>query len=124
MVWPLSGKTTRSRLEILTVCSARGASVYTLSDDASDAEAAALALRENKSDFIAGLPVSERPVRPHVTLGRARRRRPVPSEVVAGLDVPRARWTAEQVEVVESVLGQGPARYVAHAALPLGGRGV
>ena len=40
--------------------SARGASVYTLSDDASDAEAAALALRENKSDFIAGLPVSER----------------------------------------------------------------
>lgn len=40
--------------------SARGASVYTLSDEASDAEAAALANRENKSDMIAGLPVSER----------------------------------------------------------------
>jgi len=39
--------------------SARGASVYTLSNDASDAEAEALAQRENKSDFIAGLPVSE-----------------------------------------------------------------
>ncbi len=35
--------------------SARGLSVYTLSDEASDAEAAALAARENKSDIIAGV---------------------------------------------------------------------
>ena len=37
----------------------RGASVYTLSEKASDKEAAALASRENKSDIIAGLDLSE-----------------------------------------------------------------
>jgi N-acetylmuramoyl-L-alanine amidase len=36
----------------------RGASVYTLSDTASDAEAAALAARENRADIIAGLDLS------------------------------------------------------------------
>jgi len=38
--------------------SLRGASVYTLSDTASDAEAAALARKENKSDVIAGADLS------------------------------------------------------------------
>jgi N-acetylmuramoyl-L-alanine amidase len=38
---------------------ARGASVYTLSDKASDAEAEALANKENKSDVIAGVDLSE-----------------------------------------------------------------
>jgi N-acetylmuramoyl-L-alanine amidase len=38
---------------------ARGASVYTLSDNASDAEAAALAAKENKSDVIAGVDLSK-----------------------------------------------------------------
>jgi N-acetylmuramoyl-L-alanine amidase len=37
----------------------RGASVYTLSEKASDAEAAALAGRENKSDIIAGVDLSK-----------------------------------------------------------------
>jgi N-acetylmuramoyl-L-alanine amidase len=37
---------------------ARGASVYTLSDKASDAEAEALATKENKSDVIAGVDLS------------------------------------------------------------------
>ncbi len=37
----------------------RGASVYTLSDKASDAEAAALAAKENKADIIAGINLSE-----------------------------------------------------------------
>lgn len=37
----------------------RGASVYTLSEKASDAEAAALAGRENKSDIIAGVDLSQ-----------------------------------------------------------------
>lgn len=37
----------------------RGASVYTLSDNASDAEAAALATQENKSDIIAGVDLSK-----------------------------------------------------------------
>ena len=36
----------------------RGASVYTLSDTASDAEAAALAARENRADIIAGIDLS------------------------------------------------------------------
>jgi N-acetylmuramoyl-L-alanine amidase len=36
----------------------RGASVYTLSEDASDAEAAALAAKENKADVIAGVDLS------------------------------------------------------------------
>jgi N-acetylmuramoyl-L-alanine amidase len=38
---------------------ARGASVYTLSDKASDAEAEALATKENKSDVIAGVDLSQ-----------------------------------------------------------------
>ena len=38
---------------------ARGASVYTLSDNASDAEAEALAAKENKSDVIAGVDLSK-----------------------------------------------------------------
>ncbi len=37
----------------------RGASVYTLSENASDAEAAALAARENKEDLIAGVDLSQ-----------------------------------------------------------------
>ncbi len=36
----------------------RGASVYTLSEEASDSEAAALAVKENKADLIAGMDLS------------------------------------------------------------------
>jgi N-acetylmuramoyl-L-alanine amidase len=39
----------------------RGLSVYTLSERASDREAAALAERENRDDFIAGLKLSQQP---------------------------------------------------------------
>lgn len=39
----------------------RGASVYTLSETASDAEAAALAAKENKADIIAGMDLSDQP---------------------------------------------------------------
>ncbi|RMD62201.1 MAG: N-acetylmuramoyl-L-alanine amidase [Alphaproteobacteria bacterium] len=39
----------------------RGASVYTLSQTASDAEAEALAAKENKADIIAGIDLSEQP---------------------------------------------------------------
>lgn len=39
----------------------RGAHVYTLSEDASDAEAAALAAKENKADLIAGVDLSGQP---------------------------------------------------------------
>jgi N-acetylmuramoyl-L-alanine amidase len=41
-----------------TTSDLRGASVYTLSEKASDAEAAALATKENKSDVIAGIDLS------------------------------------------------------------------
>src|SRR5689334_9857065 len=37
----------------------RGASIYTLSEDASDSEAAALAAKENKSDVIAGVDLTQ-----------------------------------------------------------------
>ena len=40
--------------------SARGASVYTLSEKASDKEAEALAQRENKSDIIAGVGTTDK----------------------------------------------------------------
>jgi N-acetylmuramoyl-L-alanine amidase len=39
----------------------RGATVYTLSDDASDALAAALAEKENRSDILAGLALEDQP---------------------------------------------------------------
>lgn len=39
----------------------RGATVYTLSDDASDALAAAMAERENRSDVLAGLALNDQP---------------------------------------------------------------
>jgi N-acetylmuramoyl-L-alanine amidase len=39
----------------------RGVTVYTLSDDASDALAAALAARENRSDILAGLALEDQP---------------------------------------------------------------
>ncbi|HEX3953324.1 MAG TPA: N-acetylmuramoyl-L-alanine amidase [Stellaceae bacterium] len=39
----------------------RGLAVYTLSDQASDREAAALAVRENKDDFVAGVHLARQP---------------------------------------------------------------
>ena len=43
----------------LSDSSVRGASVYTLSEEASDAESAALAARENTADVVAGIDLSE-----------------------------------------------------------------
>jgi len=45
--------------DILADRSVRGATVYTLSENASDAEAAALAARENKADMLAGVDLSD-----------------------------------------------------------------
>ena len=54
--------------------SIRGASVYTLSEDASDAEAAAIAARENKADAVGGLDLSAQPTEVgQVLLGLAQR---------------------------------------------------
>ena len=53
----------------------RGLSVYTLSDEASDRATAALAIRENKDDFIAGVHLSRQPrVIGAILLDLARRR--------------------------------------------------
>ena len=52
----------------------RGASVFTLSDEASDKEAAALAARENKADLIAGIDLSQHaPEVSNILLDLARR---------------------------------------------------
>lgn len=59
----------------------------------------------------ADLPVHRRPVRPHLTLGRARRRRPVPRDLLAEVEVAPTSWVADHVEVVQSILGRGPATY-------------
>lgn len=67
----------------------------------------------------AGLEVARRRVRPHLTLGRARRRRPVPADVLDAVDVPPVTWTAAHVEVVQSRLGDGPATYRAVEAVEL-----
>ncbi len=67
----------------------------------------------------AGLPIHARRVRPHLTLARARRRRSIPAALVDAIDVPEVGWTVDGVEVVESVLGQGPATYVTRASVPL-----
>lgn len=69
----------------------------------------------------ADLPVTPRPVRPHLTLARARRGRAVPPEVRDAVDVAGIDWTARHIEVVQSVLGEGPARYRSVATLPLPG---
>jgi N-acetylmuramoyl-L-alanine amidase len=47
--------------DALPDASLRGLSVYTLSARASDRESAALAIRENKDDFVAGLKLSQQP---------------------------------------------------------------
>ena len=53
---------------------ARGASVYTLSDRASDKEAAALAAKENKADLIAGIDLThENPVVANILIDLAQR---------------------------------------------------
>lgn len=65
------------------------------------------------------LPVTPRPVRPHLTLGRARRRRPVPADLVEEVRVPAVSWVADTVAVVRSILGKGPAAYEIQATVPL-----
>lgn len=52
----------------------RGASVYTLSEEASDAEAAALAAKENRADAVGGLNLASRPAEVgQILLGLAQR---------------------------------------------------
>lgn len=70
----------------------------------------------------AGLPVTPRAVRPHLTLARARRRRSVPAGLVAAIEVPVVTWAVDAVHVVQSHLGKGPATYEQRASVPLASR--
>ncbi|WP_052666661.1 RNA 2',3'-cyclic phosphodiesterase [Nitriliruptor alkaliphilus] len=71
----------------------------------------------------ADLPVTSRPVRPHLTLARGGRRGArVTDEVVAAVAAVAARWEADEVNLVRSHLGDGPARYEPVATWGLTGR--
>lgn len=70
----------------------------------------------------AGLPVRPRPVRPHLTLARASRTGAEVSDAVVGSVAPvGASWEADEVQLVRSHLGGGPARYEPVGAWPLAG---
>ena len=98
----------------------RTALVLALRDDPAGAmERLGAALQDALAD--AGFAVARRRVRPHLTLGRARRRRPVPADVLAAVDVPPTTWEVEGLEVVQSILGDGPATYATVARVPVAG---
>jgi RNA 2',3'-cyclic 3'-phosphodiesterase len=77
----------------------------------------------------AGLPVERRPVRPHLTLARGGRGRPVRDRHLGALgaalgrapDVSGRGWVVGEVQVWRTELTRGPARYHVEAAVPLGG---
>lgn len=69
-----------------------------------------------------GVPVPDRSFRAHLTLARAGRRRITPA-IVADLTAPRVRWPVDCVHLVDSVVGQGPARWSVLADCPLRGAG-
>ncbi len=69
----------------------------------------------------AGIPVTQRRVDAHVTLARSRRGGSVTAAAVKALaaaPIPRATWVPDRVEVWQSHLGDGPARYSAVTSLP------
>jgi 2'-5' RNA ligase len=61
----------------------------------------------------AGLPQEPRPLRPHVTVARARERRGGPdlTAALAACPAPALRWTADALTLFESHLGAGGARH-------------
>jgi 2'-5' RNA ligase len=68
------------------------------------------------------IPVEDRPYRPHLTLARGRDGedlRPL-AERLGSFE--GRRWTATHVDLVQSRLGSGPARYVSSASWQLTGR--
>ena len=67
------------------------------------------------------LPVDDRPYRPHLTLARSRGGEDLRPLVARLAAFEGAAWSADRVDLVESRLGGGPARYVAVASWPLAG---
>jgi 2'-5' RNA ligase len=68
------------------------------------------------------IPVEDRAYRPHLTLARGRGSDDL-RPLAARLDsFAGGAWTASRLDLVESRLGQGPARYVSVMSWPLAGR--
>jgi RNA 2',3'-cyclic 3'-phosphodiesterase len=87
---------------------------------------AALGERLQVAIAAAGLPVQQQPVRPHLTLARGGRGRPVRdrylddlAEDLAAVRFP-AGWVADEAQVWRSELGRGPARYDVVSSTSLG----
>ncbi len=73
-----------------------------------------------------GLPVDRRAVRPHLTVARGRRSRPVTDDDVRALRAtvsgqPPVRWRTEAVALYRAVDRDGPARYEVEVSVPLSG---
>lgn len=86
-------------------------------------EVAALGARVQSALADAGLPVDAKPVRPHLTLARARRRGSRVTDAVVGSVAPaQGAWEVGAVHLYESQLGgRGPARYTSLGEWPLAG---
>jgi RNA 2',3'-cyclic 3'-phosphodiesterase len=71
----------------------------------------------------AGFPVERRrSVRPHITLARGSRRAgDIDDALVATVAPVEVTWEADEVQLLRSVTGQGPARYEPLASIPLTG---
>lgn len=92
-----------------------------VADDPNDA-IAALGDAVQTALTAADLPVTPRPVRPHLTLARGGRRGArVTDETVAAVAPVAAAWEADEVHLVRSHLGERPARYEPVATWPLTG---
>ncbi len=93
-------------------------------DDPADA-VSELGAATQRSLAAADLPVDERPVRPHITLARGRRRRPsrIRSELVEAVPTVAGAWSVDELALVESVQrGRGrPNRYDVRARIGFGG---
>ena len=69
-----------------------------------------------------GIEIDEGSFRPHVTLARSRRgRERVGRSLVDAVRIPSRRWRADRLELWESILGRGPARYEVVASVAFSG---
>lgn len=81
---------------------------------------AALGARLQDAAAGEGIEVDRKPVRPHLTLARARGRDAVSPMVVDACPHVEARWSADRAVLYRSELGGGPARHEPLATLVLG----
>jgi 2'-5' RNA ligase len=96
------------------------------------AAVAALAAAVERGVAAAGLPPEQRAFHPHVTLGRARRERRIPRElleeeslrrVTASVTAPGDAWDVVETVLFRSELSPTGARYTPLDRVPLGARG-